>query len=310
MNLIDGEEKMQATLVFMAAGFGSRFGGIKQIQPIGPNGEVLMDYAVHDAIAAGFDRIIFIIRKDFEKDFRDCVGKRIEKKCVVEYAFQDITDLPTGFKAPENRCKPWGTGHALLSCRKLIDGVFCALNADDYYGKQAFADIHRFITSPQRDAKRLELCMAGFVLENTLSESGTVTRGVCESDGEGRLLKIHERRGIFKRGDTIFADGERGGMVLNGASPVSMNIWGMPALFIDYLQEGFPRFLRSMPENDLTAEYLLPDVVGDMIRRGEGSVRVLPTADRWFGMTYQQDIACARGLIADLIARGEYPRKL
>lgn len=301
---------MQATLVFMAAGFGSRFGGIKQIQPIGPNGEVLMDYAAHDAIAAGFDRIIFIIRRDIEKDFRDCVGRRIEKKCAVEYAFQDISDLPQGYSVPEGRKKPWGTGHALLACRNMISGPFCPLNADDFYGRQAFRDIYKYITSSDRDPGKLDLCMAGFILENTLSESGTVTRGVCESDADGRLLKIHETRGIFRRGNTVFADGEHGTVMLNGASPVSMNIWGMPAAFIDYLEEGFPRFLDGVPAGNITAEYLIPDIVGNMVKRGDGCVRVLPTEDKWFGMTYQQDIEQTRRRISELIGDGVYPEKL
>lgn len=300
---------MQATLVFMAAGFGSRFGGIKQIQPIGPSGEVLMDYAVHDALAAGFDRIIFIIRRDIEKDFRDCLGRRIEQKCAVEYAFQDIRDLPQGFALPEGRIKPWGTGHAVLACKKIISGPFCALNADDYYGKQAFKDIYNYITSPRRDPEKLELCMAGFVLENTLSESGAVTRGVCESDETGRLLKINETRGVFQRDGVVYGNGERGTVELNGAAPVSMNIWGMPAKFIGYLEAGFPGFLRGHMDN-LKSEYLLPDIVGGMVKRGEGSVQVLPTGDKWFGMTYQQDIADTRKLIAGLIERGEYPEKM
>lgn len=301
---------MQATLVFMAAGFGSRFGGIKQIEPIGPGGEVLMDYAAHDAIAAGFDRIIFIIRKDFEKDFRDCVGRRIEKKCAVEYAFQNLDDLPHGFTLPQGRIKPWGTGHALLACRNMISGPFCPLNADDYYGKQAFRDIYRYITSPERDPEQLDLCMAGYILENTLSDSGTVTRGVCESDENGKLLKIHETRGIFRRDGSVYADGERGNVALNGASPVSMNIWGMPAKFIEYLEEGFPKFLESVERGDLTAEYLLPDIVEDMIIGGKGSVHVLPTHDKWFGMTYRQDIADTRRMISELILQGAYPEKM
>jgi len=301
---------MQATLVFMAAGFGSRFGGIKQIQPIGPSGEVLMDYAAHDAIAAGFERIIFIIRRDIEKDFRDCVGRRIEQKCDVEYAFQDITDLPQGYSVPDGRVKPWGTGHALLACRNMITGPFCPLNADDYYGRQAFGDIYRYITSPERNPEKLDLCMAGFILENTLSDSGAVTRGVCESDESGSLVKIHETRGIIRRGGDVFADGEHGHIVLNGAAPVSMNIWGMPAKFIDYLREGFPVFLDGMPKGSISAEYLLPDIVGGMIRRGEGSVQVLPTHDKWFGMTYREDIENTRRLIAELILQGVYPEKL
>ena len=297
------------TLVFMAAGFGTRFGGgVKQIEPVGPNGEVLMDYAVHDALKAGFDRVVFIIRRDIEEEFRAGVGRRTEARCAVEYVYQDIADLPAGFRCPPERKKPWGTGQAVLACRNVIDGPFCVLNADDYYGAEAFQKIHDYLTArPQTGA--LDLCMAGYVLGNTLSESGGVTRGLCRANAQGSLEAIRETKGIvIQDGAPCFPlDGEM--KRLDPSIPVSMNIWGMPASFIDYLAEGFVPFLEKNIA-DPSAEYLVPIVVGEMIRSGRGSVQVLPTGDRWFGMTYAQDKLLTQRRIAELIAEGVYPEKL
>lgn len=302
---------MNTTLVFMAAGFGTRFGGgVKQIEPVGPNGEVLMDYAVHDALKAGFDRVVFIIRRDIEADFRAGVGRRVEAKCDVEYVYQELDDLPAGFALPAGRKKPWGTGQAVLACRNVIHEPFCVLNADDYYGAEAFAKIHDALDRPAGGAGALELCMAGYVLRNTLSESGTVTRGLCRVDEEGRLLEIRETRNILKaEGGPCVRDGDAL-RPLEPGTAVSMNIWGMPPAFIDYLSEGFGPFLRALSEADAQAEYLLPTVVGEMIRAGRGSVRVLPTNDRWFGMTYAGDKLQTQRRIAELIAAGVYPERL
>ena len=297
------------TLVFMAAGFGTRFGGgVKQIEPVGPNGEVLMDYAVHDALNAGFDRVVFIIRKDIEEEFRAGVGKRTEARCAVEYVYQELTDLPAGFRCPPERQKPWGTGQAVLACRKVIDGPFCVLNADDYYGAAAFQKIYGYLAE-RPNANGLDLCMAGYVLGNTLSENGSVTRGVCKTDEQGKLLAIRETKGIvIENGAPCFPqDGVM--QRLDPSVPVSMNIWGMPASFIDYLAEGFVPFLEKNL-HDPSAEYLMPIVVGDMIQAGRGSVQVLPTDDHWFGMTYAQDKALTQRRIAELIAEGVYPKKL
>lgn len=297
---------MKATLIFMAAGFGSRFvGGVKQLEPIGPNGEVLMDYAVQDALRAGFDRVVFIIRRDLEPLFRAGVGGRTEKKCDVEYVFQEIDDLPAGFRAPEGRTKPWGTGQALLACRDAVHEPFCVLNADDYYGPQAFRKIYTHLQ--RMKAGRLDCCMAGYVLENTVTDSGEVTRGLCRVDEGGRLLEICERRGVARENGRVGVRGEGGFVPLEGAQPVSMNIWGMPPEFIDFLREEFSSFLRALPENDVNAEFLLPTAVGSMIAQGRGSVQVLPTQDRWFGMTYAEDRAQARERIAALIEAGVYP---
>ncbi len=295
----------------MAAGFGSRFGGgVKQIEPVGPHGEVLMDYAVHDALRAGFDRVVFIIRRDIEAEFRNGVGRRVEKKCDVEYAYQDLEDLPGGFALPEGRKKPWGTGHAVLACRKLIHEPFCVLNADDYYGAQAFERIHAYISAEDRSAGALDCCMAGYVLGNTLSESGAVTRGICKVDEDGRLREIRETRGVMLRDGVPCIEVEGEPRALDRGAAVSMNIWGLPAEFIAYLEERFPDFLERLGEDDCTSEFLLPTIIGGMVRRGEGTVRVLPTRDKWFGMTYAEDKLHTQEKIRELIDRKVYPERL
>ena len=304
---------MDSTLVFLAAGFGTRFGGgAKQIEPVGPNGEVLMDYAVYDALRAGFDRVVFIIRRDIEKEFRGGIGRRVEKKCDVEYVFQELSDLPAPFSVPEGRQKPWGTGQALLACRNVLRGPFCVLNADDYYGAEAFARIHDCIAGGMRGDAGMELCMAGYVLGNTLSDNGGVTRGLCRVNGEGMLESICETRGIVKRDGAPWAQEGDALRPLDANQSVSMNIWGLPVEFIDYLAEGFSAFLGKLgKEGDaLSAEYLLPNAVEAMIRSGRGRVRVLPTQDRWFGMTYAQDRRLAQEKIRELIAGGRYPERL
>ena len=304
---------MDSTLVFLAAGFGTRFGGgAKQIEPVGPNGEVLMDYAVYDALRAGFDRVVFIIRRDIEKEFRGGIGRRVEKKCDVEYVFQELSDLPAPFSVPEGRQKPWGTGQTLLACRNVLRGPFCVLNADDYYGAEAFARIHDCIAGGMRGDAGMELCMAGYVLGNTLSDNGGVTRGLCRVNGEGMLESICETRGIVKRDGAPWVQEGDALRPLDANQSVSMNIWGLPVEFIDYLAEGFSAFLGKLgKEGDaLSAEYLLPNAVEAMIRSGRGRVRVLPTQDRWFGMTYAQDRRLAQEKIRELIAGGCYPERL
>ena len=295
----------------MAAGFGSRFGGgVKQIEPVGPNGEVLMEYAVQDALQAGFNRVVFIIRRDIEQMFRDGVGKRVERKCDVEYVYQDLADVPPGIPLPQGRKKPWGTGHAVLACRKVIHEPFCVLNADDYYGAEAFRQIHAYISADARNNSALDCCMAGYVLGNTLSESGAVTRGVCRVNDTGELVEIRETHGVLLRDGRPCVEAEDGLRWLDGGAAVSMNIWGLPPAFIGYLEEQFPRFLERLAADDVTSEFLLPTIIGRMIRSGAGSVRVLPTGDRWFGMTYAQDKADTQRRIAELIARGDYPPRL
>lgn len=302
---------MNTTLVFMAAGFGTRFGGgIKQIEPVGPNGEVLMDYAVHDALRAGFDRVVFIIRRDIEADFRAGVGRRVEAKCDVEYVYQELDDLPAGFALPSGRQKPWGTGQAVLACRNVIRGPFCVLNADDYYGTEAFERIHGYLAQAREESGALDVCMAGYVLGNTLSESGGVTRGLCRVNAAGELQEICETRGIVKRDGAPCVPEEGGLRALDPSTPVSMNLWGLPVAFMDYLAERFEPFLSGLADGDLCSEYLLPNIVSEMISTGRGVVRVLPTQDRWFGMTYAQDKLQAQRKIRELIDTGVYPERL
>lgn len=301
---------MRTTLMFLAAGFGMRFGsGIKQLAPIGPNGEVLMDYACYDALRAGFDRMVFIIRRDIEKEFRASIGRRIEQKCDVEYVFQQMDDLPPGYRVPEGRAKPWGTAQAVLCCRKVIDGPFCVLNADDYYGPGAFAQLHGYLER-MRPGDQLDCCMAGYVLENTLSESGPVTRGLCQTDDTGRLLSIRECCGIERVNGAVCAPGEDGMQQLDGGMPVSMNMWGLPPGFMHYLEESFPAFLDKLGDGAAEKEFLLPGVVGHMIEEGRGRVQLLRTDEHWFGMTYAADKAQARARIQELVEQGIYPEKL
>lgn len=304
-------QDMKTTLVFMAAGFGSRFGGgVKQIEPVGPNGEVLMDYAVHDALRAGFDRVVFIIRRDIEEQFRSGVGRRVEKKCDVEYVHQELSDLPEGFSLPAGRGKPWGTGQAVLACRNVVREPFCVLNADDYYGPETFQRMHDWIARMNSEERGLKLCMAGYILGNTLSDSGAVTRGLCRVDAAGMLREIRETRGVVKEeGRPCVREGD-GLRALDAETPVSMNIWGLPPAFMDYLAEEFPRFLRSLGAGDTASEFLLPSIVGEMVASGRGCVQVLPTQDRWFGMTYAQDKIEAQRRIGELIAAGVYPERL
>ena len=295
---------MKTSLVIMAAGIGSRFGaGIKQLAPVGPNGEIIMDYSIHDALEAGFDRVVFIIRHDLEKDFREIIGERIEKICPVAYAFQEKEDLPAGYTCPPDRKKPWGTGQALLSCRGIVKEPFLVINADDYYGKEGFRIAHDFLT--QNGGKPGEFCMPGFILKNTLSENGAVTRGVCSVSAAGFLDRVVETGGLVpdeKYGAAVEKDGVR--TPIDGNVIVSMNMWALTPDFLDVLAVGFPAFLDKIPAGDVKAEYLLPSVVDGMIRDGSATVRVIPTHDRWFGVTYQADKASVEESFRQLYARG------
>ena len=310
---------MKTSLVIMAAGIGSRFGGgIKQLQPVGPQGEIIMDYSVHDAIEAGFTDIIFVIRKDIEKDFREIIGDRISAACAersvtVHYAFQDLRDLPAPFTLPEGRTKPWGTGQAVLACADLLDAPFAVINADDYYGKEGFKAIHEFITedSEADDTKTNEtanipsLCMAGFILKNTVSLNGSVTRGICAMDENHYLTSLAETKNIVTDGTTISTDGRE----LSPDALVSMNMWGLPASFVPILKQGFVDFLGSLT-NPLKDEYLLPILIGDLLKEGKVTVKVLQTKDEWFGMTYHEDIPVVIDAFKRLYAEGKYQEPL
>ncbi|MGP1348381.1 MAG: nucleotidyltransferase family protein [Stomatobaculum sp.] len=303
---------MKTTLVVMAAGIGSRFGGgIKQLEPMGPNGEIIMDYAIYDARRAGFEKLVFIIRKDLEKDFREIIGNRIEKVMEVDYAFQELADLPGGFSVPEGRTKPWGTGQAVLSIRGKVNEPFLVINADDYYGPEGFRAVHAYMVQHMDPtAERYDMCMAGFVLKNTLSENGAVTRGVCRMTDTGELATVTETYGIRIEGTVLKAQNEAGEPVeVQPEQIVSMNMWGLPPKFIEELEQGFPRFLEQNREN-LKSEYLLPTVIDSCIQSGKGTVRVLPTNDKWFGVTYREDKPTVVASIRRLIAEGVYPERL
>ena len=298
---------MKTTLVIMAAGIGSRFGGgIKQLAPVGPNGEIIMDYSIHDAIEAGFNKIVFIIRKDIEADFREVIGNRMEKICgrlgvEVAYTFQSLEDLPEGYTVPEGRTKPWGTGQAVLTCKNVVREPFAVINADDYYGKEAFARIHDFIAGSVKEDP-YALCMAGFILKNTLSENGGVTRGICKVDGNGYLTDVAETKNIVKTA----SGAEVNGIAVDPESYVSMNMWGLTPEFIGLSDSGFRAFLSQLNGNDLTAEYLLPIYIGQLLQEKKVSVKVLPTSDKWFGVTYQEDKQAVIESIRELIRDGKY----
>lgn len=299
-------------LVIMAAGIGSRYGaGVKQLAKVGPSDELVIDYSIFDAKAAGFEKVIFVIRKDIEADFREVIGQRAEKYIQVEYAFQDADDLPEGFVRPEGRVKPWGTGHAVLACRDLIDGPFAVLNADDYYGKEAFKKIFDFLKQIPESETEYRCAMAGFVLENTLSAHGTVTRGVCQLDSEGKLIGVHETRGILRNPDgSIHGSYQGKDTELNADDLVSMNFWGFTSDFMDAIKTGFVDFLKGQREDELKSEYLLPVIVDGLLQKRRITVDVLPTNDRWFGITYQEDRAAVSKQLEEYVRRGEYPTPL
>jgi NDP-sugar pyrophosphorylase family protein len=292
----------------MAAGMGSRFGGIKQLEPVGPSGEIIMDYSIYDAINAGFNKVVFITRRDLEKDFKNIIGNRIEKHVKVEYVFQELDALPEGFKKPEGRTKPWGTGQAVLCCKDVVREPFAVINADDYYGKEAFIKIYQFLNDNSK--KDSQYCMAGFILGNTLSDNGTVTRGICKVE-DGILREIVETTGIKMDIDTAVAKDDRGNdITLDPASVVSMNMWGFKPSLFEELEVGFNDFLSNIGEEELKKEYLLPEVVGNMIANNRAEVTVLSTSDRWFGVTYKEDKPVVVESFRNLVDQGEYPVKL
>lgn len=303
----------KTALVIMAAGIGSRFGGgIKQLEPVGPNGEIIMDYSIHDALEAGFDRIIFIIRRDLEKDFKEIIGKRIEKIVPVVYAFQEMNDLPAGFTVPCERKKPWGTGQAVLSVRDIVEEPFLVINADDYYGKEAFKKIHDYMVEKMDENSPVyDICMGGFILANTLSENGGVTRGVCEVGEDGILKKVTETYNIIKTSNGLSAvDKDGAPATVREEQHVSMNMWGLTPSFIKELEKGFPTFLANLKDGDYKTEYLLPTIIDQMIHDGRARVTVLGTRDKWFGVTYKEDKAAVTESIRQLIRDGIYDEKL
>lgn len=308
---------MKTALVVMAAGIGSRFGGgIKQLEPVGLNGELIMDFSIHDAVKAGFNKVVFIIRHDLEESFREVIGDRIEavlKQSGVEvaYAFQEKDEVPEGVSVPADRKKPWGTGQAVLACKDIVDCPFVVINADDYYGREGFKKVHEYLVNSTDPS---EYCMAGFVIRNTLSDNGAVTRGVCRMDSDSMLTDVDETTGIVKIPDADAKYGfrvEADGVNIDADSLVSMNMWGLKPELFAKLEKGFVEFFdKTKGEALLKAEYLLPMYIDELIKAGEATVKVLGTDDKWFGVTYKEDKPLVVESIRKLIAGGVYAKEL
>ena len=295
------------TLVIMAAGIGSRFGtGIKQLAPVGPNNELIIDYSINDALEAGFNKIVFIIRKDIEEEFKSVIGDRISKRCKIDYVFQEKENLPEGYSVPKGRTKPWGTGQAILSCKGIVNEPFAVINADDYYGKEAFIKIYEFLINHYTD--KYNYCMAGFILKNTLSENGGVTRGICKIDAKNILIKINETSNIIKTNNGAAIKTEDNPIDEN--SYVSMNMWGLTPEFIDILDKEFVDFLDNLSENSLKSEFLLPVIIDKLIKNNEAKVNLLETKDKWFGVTYSEDKDFVIKSFKELINKGVYKTPL
>ena len=301
----------KTALVIMAAGIGSRFGkGIKQLAPVGPKGEIIMDYSIHDALEAGFNKVVFIIRKDLEDEFKKVIGDRISNITEVAYAFQEIDDLPGNFTKPADRTKPWGTGHAVLAAKKVLSEPFAVINADDYYGKEAYVKVHDYLVQDHPQDGPMHICMAGFRLGNTLSDNGSVTRGVCHIE-DGKLVGVTETHNIFKTADGAETRNDDGtAETLDTKSLVSMNMWGLTPAFMDVLEKGFVEFLQNLNAADIKKEYLLPEMIDRLIKEGKAKVDVLDTKDTWFGVTYQEDKEVVIAAFDRLAKEGVYPETL
>ena len=302
----------KAALVIMAAGIGSRFGGgIKQLEPVGPNGEIIMDYSIYDAMEAGFDKVVFVIRKDLEKDFKEVIGNRIENVVEVAYAYQEISDIPEKYREKYvDRTKPWGTGQAILCCKDIVNEPFLVINADDYYGKQAYVEAYDHLIQEQKKSEKIQVSMIGFVLGNTLSENGGVTRGICKVDENHRLTDIVETSNIEKSEDGAVIRTEDGALKVDVHAPVSMNMWGLYPEFFEVLENGFEEFLLEIEANYLKAEYLLPTIIGELLAEGSADVKVLRSHDKWFGVTYKEDKEAVVASVRALVDAGVYPEKL
>lgn len=303
---------MKPVLVIMAAGMGSRYGGLKQIDPIDEQGHIIIDYSIYDAKLAGFEKVVFIIKKENEMEFREVIGDRLSKIMEVDYAYQDGNNLPEGFRVPEGREKPWGTGHAILSCMDSIHGAFAVINADDYYGRSAFQSIYDYLVT-NKDDEKYRYAMVGYELSNTVTEHGHVARGVCKVDLKGNLLGIEEKTRIEKHEQGIeytVNDGESW-EYLKDNTIVSMNMWGFTQSILQELEEEFPRFLQeNLKVNPLKCEYFLPEVVGNLLMQGKAQVTVLESKDRWYGVTYKEDKAAVMDAVENMKKAGKYPERL
>ncbi len=299
-------------LVVMAAGMGSRYGGLKQMDPMDDYGHVILDFSVYDAMLAGFEKVIFIIKKENEALFRQRIGDRMSKKIKVEYAYQELHNLPEGFEVPAGREKPFGTGHAVLSCKDKVHGPFAVINADDFYGRGAFQMIYDYLDSNE-EKDMYQFAMVGYLLKNTLTENGHVARGVCQVDDQGFLTDIHERTRIEKHGDSpaYTEDEGKAWEKLPDGTIVSMNLWGFSAGMMGELEKGFPVFLQdNLKKNPLKCEFFLPFAVEELMEEGKAKVKVLKSEDRWYGVTYQEDKGIVMQAISDFKKKGVYPCQL
>lgn len=299
----------QPALIVMAAGMGSRFGGPKQMAGVGPSGEAPLEYSVHDALRSGFGKVVFVIRREMEGDFRERVGRRIEPIADVRYAFQSLDDLPEGTAAPPGRQKPWGTGHAVLCCRDAVKENFAAVNADDFYGRESFEKLGGFLRGARDESGVLAQAMVGFRVGNTLSPHGPVARGVCSVSPEGELLGVVERTRIQETEGRIAYEEGGAWHPLPPDTVVSMNMWGFTPAVMGELEALFRAFLAG-PGRDPKAEFYLPEAVGALVRQGRARVRVLPTSETWFGVTYREDLPLYQAAVRERVARGEYPESL
>jgi len=297
---------MKPTLVILAAGMGSRYGGLKQLDEVGPNGEAIIDYSLFDAIRAGFGKVVFIIRHDFEAAFKARFDHKLKGKIEVEYVFQDLTDLPAGFSVPEGREKPWGTAHAIRSARNVVDTPFAAINADDFYGAEAYTTIAKFLTA---DVSTSLYAMVGYRMDKTLSENGSVSRGLCVANSEGNLVDIDELTKITSETDGIFYYRDEKRIALKGDEIVSMNFWGFHPSLFNHLEVGFVKFLEDKGQ-ELKSEFFIPMYVDELIKAEKAKVRILTSDASWFGVTYQEDKPIVKERIQQLIGEGRYPSSL
>ena len=299
-------------LVIMAAGMGSRYGGLKQIDPVDDDGHIIMDFSMYDARRAGFEKVIFIIKRELEADFKERVGNRISRYMDVSYVYQELTDLPEGYEVPEGRVKPWGTAHAVLSCIDQIEGPFAVINADDYYGQEAFQLIYDYLASHEDDDK-YRYTMVGYHLGNTVTDNGHVARGICDMNENGELIAIHERTRIEKRDDGIAytEDGGQTWTYVPADTTVSMNMWGFTRSILEEIRDGFPEFLdHGLKTNPMKCEYFLPAVVSDLLGEEKATVAVLTSVDKWYGVTYKEDKPVVVAAIRKMKEEGRYPEHL
>ena len=302
---------VKPTLVVMAAGMGSRYGGLKQIEPVGPNGEIIMEYSVYDAREAGFGKAVFIIKREIEDIFKEMVGEKIAAVMPVEYVYQNISDVPAGISVPPDREKPWGTGHAVMCTKGIVNEPFAVINADDYYGKHAFKIMYDFLTKPQPEDGTRHYALAGYQVENTLTENGHVTRGVCDVDKNGILTGINERLRVQKFGaETKYSDNGENWVTIPPKTTVSMNFWGFTPDIIDILHERFPAFVEASQSNILKAEYFLPVVADGLVKENIADVKVLTSHDKWYGVTYKEDRQGVVDALKSMTDKGLYPKEL